>query len=64
MAMVGVVWFGGFQVKYGDMEVGQLMAFINYTMQILFSLMMIGNIFLFITRASASAERINEGIRV
>lgn len=60
MAMVGVVWFGGFEVKYGNLQVGQLMAFINYTMQILFSLMMIGNIFLFITRASASAERINE----
>ncbi|ADQ05687.1 ABC transporter related protein [Caldicellulosiruptor owensensis OL] len=60
MAMVGVVWFGGFEVKYGSLQVGQLMAFINYTMQILFSLMMIGNIFLFITRASASAERINE----
>lgn len=60
MAMVGVVWFGGFEVKYGHLQVGQLMAFINYTMQILFSLMMIGNIFLFITRASASAERINE----
>lgn len=60
MAMVGVVWFGGHQVKYGNMEVGQLMAFINYTTQILFSLMMIGNMFLFITRAGASAERINE----
>ncbi len=60
MAMVGVVWFGGFEVKYGNLQVGQLMAFINYSMQILFSLMMIGNIFLFITRASASAERINE----
>jgi len=60
IAMVGVVWFGGFEVKYGSLQVGQLMAFINYTMQILFSLMMIGNIFLFITRASASAERINE----
>jgi len=60
MSMVGVVWFGGLQIKAANMQVGQLMAFINYTTQILFSLMMIGNIFLFITRASASAERINE----
>jgi len=58
--MVGVVWFGAVQIKAANMQVGELMAFINYTLQILFSLMMIGNIFLFITRASASAERINE----
>ncbi|WPX08723.1 ABC transporter ATP-binding protein [Anaerocellum danielii] len=60
MSMVGVVWFGAVQIKAANMQVGELMAFINYTLQILFSLMMIGNIFLFITRASASAERINE----
>lgn len=60
MSMVGVVWFGSIQIKAANMQVGELMAFINYTTQILFSLMMIGNIFLFITRASASAERINE----
>lgn len=59
-SMVAVVWFGALQSKIGNMQVGQIMAFINYTTQILFSLMMIGNIFLFITRASASAERINE----
>lgn len=60
LSMVAVVWFGALQSKAGTMQVGQIMAFINYTTQILFSLMMIGNIFLFITRGSASAERINE----
>lgn len=59
-SIVAVIWFGGLQVKAGTMQVGEIMAFINYMTQILFSLIMVGNIFLFITRASASAKRINE----
>lgn len=60
LSVVAVLWFGGLQVNAGGMEVGQIMAFINYMTQILFSLMMIGNIFIFVSRASASAQRINE----
>lgn len=59
-SIVAVLWFGGWDINRGNMEVGQIMAFINYITQILFSLMMIGNILLFISRASASAERVNE----
>lgn len=55
-----VLWFGGLLVKMGNMQVGEVMAYINYLFQILFSLMMIGNILIFISRASASAERVNE----
>ncbi|MEZ0536666.1 ABC transporter ATP-binding protein [Caldicellulosiruptoraceae bacterium PP1] len=60
LSTILVLWFGAFQVKYGSMHVGEIIAYINYLNQILFSLMMIGNIFLFISRASASADRINE----
>jgi ATP-binding cassette subfamily B protein len=60
LSVVAVLWFGGLQVHTGGMQVGEIMAFINYMTQILFSLMMIGNILIFITRASASASRINE----
>lgn len=60
LSVVAVLWYGGFLVSRGDMHVGEIMAFINYLTQILFSLMMIGNIFIFISRASASAERVNE----
>lgn len=60
LSVVAVLWFGGLLVSRGGMHVGEVMAFINYLTQILFSLMMIGNIFVFISRASASAERVNE----
>lgn len=60
LSVVAVLWFGGLLVSRGNMHVGEIMAFINYLTQILFSLMMIGNIFIFISRASASAERVNE----
>jgi len=55
-----VLWYGGLLVKSGNMQVGEIMAYINYLFQILFSLMMIGNILIFISRASASTERVNE----
>jgi len=60
ISVVAVLWFGGIQVHRGGLQVGEIMALINYMTQILFSLMMIGNILIFVTRASASAERINE----
>ena len=50
----------GWDIDRGNMEVGEIIAFVNYITQILFSLMMIGNILLFVSRASASAERVNE----
>ncbi len=59
-SIVAVLWFGGWDIDRGNMEVGEIIAFVNYITQILFSLMMIGNILLFVSRASASAERVNE----
>ncbi len=59
-SILGVLWFGGLLVKSGNMKVGEVMAYINYMFQILFSLMMIGNILVFISRTSASSERIRE----
>ncbi|MEI6157038.1 MAG: ABC transporter ATP-binding protein [Atribacterota bacterium] len=60
LSIVAVIWFGGLQVHVGSMTVGEVMAFINYFMQILFSMIMISATFIFITRASASAVRIRE----
>lgn len=57
---VAIIWFGGIQIDNGKMQVGSLMAFIQYAMQILFSLMMLTLLFIFIPRAQASATRINE----
>lgn len=60
LATIAVVWFGGHRIDSGAMQVGDLMAFIQYIMRIMFSLMMLSMMFIMIPRASASAERINE----
>jgi ATP-binding cassette subfamily B protein len=58
LGVVAVVWFGGLQVIGGVLDVGKVMAFINYLLMLLFSLMMVAFILMFISRAQASAYRI------
>ncbi len=58
--MVAALWFGGVRVTEGSLEVGQLIAFINYLMQTLMSLMMISMLMVRVARAEASAQRIEE----
>lgn len=60
MGIIVVLWLGGFRVNSGNMQVGQIIAFTNYMTQILFSLMIISNVFNTFIRAKASAERIGE----
>ncbi|MGI5848957.1 MAG: ABC transporter ATP-binding protein [Christensenellales bacterium] len=60
IATVGVIWFGGLRVDAGQTQVGDLMAFQQYVMQIMFSLIMATMMFVMLPRATASAERINE----
>ena len=55
-----VVWIGGIYVNRGSMHVGQIIAFTNYMTQILFSLMMVTNVFTMFVRARASSQRISE----
>lgn len=57
---VAIIWFGSIRIDNGNMQVGSLMAFIQYAMQIMFSVIMVSIIFVMIPRASASAARINE----
>lgn len=58
--IVAVIWFGSKQIDIGNMQVGDLMAFIQYVMMIMFSLIMVSMMFIMIPRAAASAERINQ----
>jgi len=58
--IVAVIWLGGLGVNDGTMQVGHIVAFINYMTQILFSLMMISMVFNMFVRAKASAARIGE----
>ncbi len=60
LTVVGVIWFGGIRIDNGGMQIGDLMAFIQYVMQIMFALVMASVMFVMIPRAAVSAKRINE----
>ena len=64
LSIVAVVWFGGVQVNLGNMQVGEVLAFINYMTQILFSLMMVAFMLMFASRAKASADRVIEILEI
>ena len=55
-----IVWVGGHNIDAGTMQVGDMMAFIQYTMQIIMSFLMISIMSIMLPRASVSARRINE----
>ncbi|MEO3946023.1 ABC transporter ATP-binding protein [Gorillibacterium sp. CAU 1737] len=57
---IGIIWFGSIRIDEGNMQVGSLMAFLQYAFQIMFSLIMMSMMFVMLPRASASAIRINE----
>ena len=57
-----IVWVGGHNVNDGVMQVGDMMAFIQYTMQIVMAFLMISMISIMLPRAAVSARRINEVI--
>ena len=58
--MILIVWVGGHNVDQGVMQVGDMMAFIQYTMQIVMAFLMISMISIMLPRAAVSARRINE----
>lgn len=60
--MLLIVWVGGHNIDSGIMQVGDMMAFIQYTMQIVMSFLMISMISIMLPRAAVSARRINEVI--
>lgn len=60
LGVVVILWYGGVRIDANQMQIGDLMAFIQYAMQIMFSMFMMTMIFMMIPRASASGVRINE----
>lgn len=64
LSTVAIIWFGAIRIDAGTMEVGSLIAFLQYAMQIMFSLIMMSMMFIMIPRASASAVRINEVLAI
>lgn len=60
LGVVAAIWVGGIRVSAGGLQIGQLIAFINYLMQTLMSLMMVSMLAVRVSRAEASAERVQE----
>ncbi len=60
LAVIAIVWGGGFQVNAGDLTQGEVIALVNYMSQILLALVALANLIVVFTKASASAARIND----
>ncbi len=60
LSIIAILWFGSFQVQSGIMAPEDIMAFITYLMQMLMSLMMVGMVFMFLSRAMVSVKRVFE----
>jgi ATP-binding cassette, subfamily B, multidrug efflux pump len=60
ISQVAIVWFGSERVGHGTLQMGAMFAFMQYAMQILFSLLMVALLFIMVPRAEASAARISE----
>lgn len=60
VSSVAVIWFGAFRIEAGSMQVGTLIAFLTYLLQILMSVMMATFMAIMIPRAAVSADRIGE----
>ena len=60
LSVVALLWYGGALVMAGDLEVGKIMAFMTYLMQVLSSLMMAGMMMMQFSRAKVAMDRCNE----
>lgn len=60
MTTVAIMWFGGLRVETGHLQVGDLMAFIQYVLLIMFSLLMVSMILVILPRAAVAAGRVME----
>lgn len=59
-AIIAIIWFGGYRVNSGAMTQGEVIAFVNYMTQTLLALIVVANLVVTFTKASASAARVNE----
>jgi ATP-binding cassette, subfamily B, multidrug efflux pump len=60
LSTIAILWFGSIRISNGDMQIGSLIAFLQYATQILFAMLMLSMMFIMLPRAAASADRINE----
>lgn len=64
IAIIAVIWLGGLYIRTDALQVGQVMAFITYAGQILFSMAMMAMVLMFVSRAKASGDRIIEVLKI
>jgi ATP-binding cassette subfamily B multidrug efflux pump len=62
--MIAIIWFGGVRIAQNNMQIGDMMAFLQYAIQIMFSIIMVTVMFVMVPRAEASALRINEALEL
>jgi ATP-binding cassette subfamily B protein len=60
LTILSIIWFGSHQVADGNLRIGDMLAFMNYSMQVILSFLMITMMFIFMPRAAVSANRIAE----
>ena len=60
LALIAIVWFGAQYISRGELEIGNMMAFMQYAMQVIMSFLMISIIFIMVPRAAVSVKRIYE----
>ena len=60
VAIIAIIWQGGYQVSIGNLEQGEVIALVNYMTQILIALVALANLIVNVTKGAASASRIND----
>ena len=60
LVSVGIIWFGGHAIDAGNLQTGDLIAFITYSMVIIMGVLMIGMLSIMLPRADVAAQRIDE----
>ncbi|MEK4347458.1 ABC transporter ATP-binding protein [Paenibacillus sp. FSL P4-0184] len=63
-AIIAILWVGGIHIDGGRLSQGEIIAFINYVTQILLALIVVSNLVIIFTKASSSANRVNEVLSV
>lgn len=64
VSTVAVVWFGVVAISSGDLEIGNMLAFMQYAMQVIISFLMISMVFIMAPRAAVSIKRVSEVLNI
>ncbi|MEI3155930.1 MAG: hypothetical protein V8S95_13170 [Odoribacter sp.] len=60
LSIIAILWVGGYKVMDGQLQIGELISFVNYLVQVLMSLMLLSMFVMTTARASASSRRVGE----